>query len=203
MNADLNANVIWYALALVLVGSALFSRRFSLRGAFLMVLAWIGIFGLVLVIINHRSDIAQITRGVTGQVQNEIATAANQRTSGQSLHINLSEDGHYWVDGDINGTQARFLIDSGATVTALSEETAGRAGLNVDKTGPGVIMRTANGAIQAQRSSIAKLSVGPLSASDLGVVVSGAFGETNVIGMNFLSRLKSWRVENGVMILEQ
>jgi aspartyl protease family protein len=33
------------------------------------------------------------------------------------------------------------------------------------------------------------------------VVVSPAFGDTDVLGMNFLSRLKSWRVEDGVLVL--
>ncbi|MEN2784920.1 hypothetical protein ACFOKI_15215 [Sphingomonas qilianensis] len=34
------------------------------------------------------------------------------------------------------------------------------------------------------------------------MIVSPAFGETNVIGMNFLSRLKSWRVEGNILVLE-
>jgi len=32
--------------------------------------------------------------------------------------------------------------------------------------------------------------------------VSPAFGTVNVLGMNFLGKLKSWRVEDGTMILE-
>ncbi|MEO8722787.1 MAG: TIGR02281 family clan AA aspartic protease [Sphingobium sp.] len=203
MNAGINANIIWYALVLVLVGSALFSRRFSMRSAFAMVLAWIAIFGVMLGILSYRREIGQTAGSIAGRVQSEVTGKANQRAQGQSLHIMMSEDGHFWADGDINGTQTRFLIDSGATITALSEDTARRAALNVDTSGPGVVMQTANGAIHAQRSSIAKLSVGPVSASDLGVVVSPAFGETNVLGMNFLSRLKSWRVENGEMVLQQ
>lgn len=115
----------------------------------------------------------------------------------------MAPDGHFWVQGEINGHSARFLIDSGATITALSDATARQAGLNVDTSGPGVIMHTANGTIQAQRSSIATLSVGPIRASDIGIVVSPAFGDTNVLGMNFLSRLKSWRVARDEMVLEQ
>jgi aspartyl protease family protein len=41
-----------------------------------------------------------------------------------------------------------------------------------------------------------------MMALDLPVVVADAFGDSNVIGMNFLSEMKSWRVENGEMILE-
>ncbi|RZL97585.1 MAG: TIGR02281 family clan AA aspartic protease, partial [Sphingomonas sp.] len=38
-------------------------------------------------------------------------------------------------------------------------------------------------------------------ARDLSAVVSPAFGDVNVVGMNFLSRLKSWRVEDNTLIL--
>ncbi len=62
-------------------------------------------------------------------------------------------------------------------------------------------MTTANGKVEARRSSIATLAIGPVIASDLPVVVSPAFGEINVIGMNMLSRLKSWGVQDGEMVL--
>jgi aspartyl protease family protein len=123
------------------------------------------------------------------------------RAEGQALRIPVAPDGHYWVEGTINGTSARFLIDSGATVTALSDQTARAAGLNYDVGAPGIVMTTANGKIEARRSSIASLAIGPINASDLPVVVSPAFGEVNVIGMNMLSRLKSWGVQGGEMIL--
>ncbi len=62
-------------------------------------------------------------------------------------------------------------------------------------------MTTANGKVEARRSSIASLVVGPIVTTDLPVVVSSTFGEVNVIGMNMLSRLKSWGVQNGEMVL--
>jgi len=80
-------------------------------------------------------------------------------------------------------------------------EAARAAGLNFDLNASGVSMMTANGKIDAKRSTIATLVVGPIRASDLDIVVSPAFGDVNVIGMNMLSRLKSWSVQNGEMVL--
>ena len=54
---------------------------------------------------------------------------------------------------------------------------------------------------RAQSSTIGELRLGDITARDLAVVVSPAFGDTDVLGMNFLSRLKSWRVEDGVLVL--
>ena len=40
-----------------------------------------------------------------------------------------------------------------------------------------------------------------LQCGDIDIVVSPTFGEVNVIGMNMLSRLESWGVQNGEMVL--
>ncbi len=65
-----------------------------------------------------------------------------------------------------------------------------------------VVLRTANGTVNAQTGTIRELRFGTIVARQLAVVVSPAFGDTDVIGMNFLSRLKSWRVEGKTLILE-
>ena len=127
---------------------------------------------------------------------------AQQRIVGSTLRINKSLDGHFWVDALVNGQNMRFLIDSGASITALSESAVMSASLNIDQSGFPMVLMTANGPIEARRSNIATLEIGPLRASDLPIVVSPAFGDVNVLGMNFLSQLKSWRVEGDEMILE-
>src|SRR5581483_386664 len=48
----------------------------------------------------------------------------DQKVSGKELHVAMSSDGHFWVVASINGVKRRMLIDSGATVTAISQSTA-------------------------------------------------------------------------------
>lgn len=198
MSADQGANVIWYVLVSTLVISALISRRFSMRGALAMALSWVVIFGVVLALFSYSKEFANIAL----HVKNEVTGQARQRVEGDSLHVKLAMDGHFWVDADINGTSAKFLIDSGATVTAVSDDVARRAGLNIDNAAPGMAMQTANGVMVAKRASIAGLTVGPIRTTDLPIVVSDRFSGVNVLGMNFLSRLRSWRVEGDEMVLE-
>jgi aspartyl protease family protein len=193
-----SAEIIWLLLAMVLVGSALLSRRWSLTGALSMVLWWIAIFVIALGIFSYRGEIG----GVADRVKSEVTGEAQQRVEGSALRVVKSLDGHFWVEGQVNGHSMRFLIDSGASITALSEASAMAAGLNIDQSGFPMLLTTANGTIEARRANIATLQIGPLRASDLPIVVSSAFGEVNVLGMNFLSKLKSWRVEGDEMVLE-
>lgn len=203
---DQAASAIWYVLALVLVGSALVGRRLAWGGVLRMALLWVAIFAGLLGLMKLAQSQGLLTGRWAEQEESRDADEAppslpRARVEGQMLRVPVAADGHYWVEATINGKPARFMIDSGATFTALSETTARVAGLNYDVGEPGVIMTTANGKIEARRSSIGTLAVGPIRASDLPVVVSPAFGEMNVIGMNMLSRLKSWGVEGGEMVL--
>lgn len=130
-----------------------------------------------------------------------IAGRPAQSVVGQELRVLMAPDGHFWVEASINGTHRRMLVDSGATVTAVPVETAEAAGLDTAANPVPVMIRTANGTIAAQSTRAKELRLGNIVARDLGVIVSPAFGDTHVLGMNFLSRLESWRVEGRTLIL--
>jgi aspartyl protease family protein len=125
----------------------------------------------------------------------------DQHVAGKEVHVEMASDGHFWVTATINGVARRMLIDSGATVTALAPATARAA--NVD-TGTGltpVLLQTANGTAPAETGKIDELKVGNIVARNLRIVTSPGLGRMDVLGMNFLSKLQSWRVEGRTLIL--
>ena len=63
------------------------------------------------------------------------------------------------------------------------------------------MLGTANGTVTAELTTVPSLSFGNIRAEGLDAVIAPNLGRTNVLGMNFLSRLKGWRVEDGNLIL--
>lgn len=63
------------------------------------------------------------------------------------------------------------------------------------------MLSTANGTVTADLTTVEDLSFGNIRAEGLDAVIAPNLGRTNVLGMNFLSRLKGWRVEEGDLIL--
>lgn len=124
-----------------------------------------------------------------------------QEVEGEEVRLRMAPDGHFWATVTLDGVERRMLVDSGATVTAISERTAQAAGIEPVKPAVPMLIRTANGTVVARQSNVDELRLGNITARDLGVVVSPAFGEVDVLGMNFLSRLKSWRVEGRTLVL--
>ena len=119
---------------------------------------------------------------------------------GEELRIPVSEDGHFWVDAEVNGHEARFLVDSGASITTVSSETA-RDG----RPGPSACAWTwskpptascACGGATAER-----FKLGPIERTDFSVNINER-DSSNVLGMNFLSSLGSWGVQGNYLVLQ-
>jgi aspartyl protease family protein len=125
----------------------------------------------------------------------------DQRVAGKELHVRMSPDGHFWVVASINGVQRRMLIDSGATVTAISQSTARAAKVDAGTGLTPIVLQTANGAAPAQTGKVDEIRVGNIVARNLRIVTSPGLGNLDVLGMNFLSKLQSWRVEDQTLIL--
>jgi aspartyl protease family protein len=203
------ASALFLILVISMVASGLLARRQPAVRLLTWAIAWVVlIFGGYLL---FRAIEPQITKWQQDRRSGDVMIApdsagpqssATETVGGTVLKVPMSNDGHYWVDAQVNGQSVRFLIDSGASTTALGQQTASTLALLPDSGSNMVMVQTANGPVSAQRAIVAEMDVGPIRAAQLPVIVSPAFGTVNVLGMNFLGKLKSWRVEDGVMILE-
>ena len=196
MTAGFNANLLFYLLVLLLPIAALAGRRVPLLRVLGMGIAWLGIFAVGLFVLAERERFDPFVSRVAAALQLD-----SQSVAGGETRIRMAPDGHFWAKVTIAGVRRRMLIDSGATVTALSTDTAAAAGLDVRAPTFPMLLRTANGTVSARVATVGEMRLGDVVARDLSVVVSPAFGDSDVLGMNFLSRLKSWRVEGRTLIL--
>ena len=196
MSEQLGANALFYALLLILPISALIARRVPVLRMLGMLATWGALIVLLLFLVGQRGKFDPYLSRVAA-----ILKLDDQQVVGKEVRIAMSGDGHFWARVRIGGVDRRMLVDSGATITALSTRTASAAGLKVERPIFPLLIQTANGQISADTADVPELRLGNIVARDLSVVVSPAFGETDVLGMNFLSRLKSWRVEGRTLVL--
>jgi aspartyl protease family protein len=198
MNTENGPSLIWGIAGIVMVGSSLLARRLPLGQALKMALGWVAIFAALFVAFSFRPEI----KTIWDRVRSDMGGTANQKAVGNAVQITRGDDGHFSVRAVVNGTPVDFMIDSGATTTSLGSDAATAASVAVDENGFPVILDTANGKTSAKRGIIKELRIGDLVLRDHAVVVSQSFGDINVLGMNFLDSLKSWKVEGNIMTLE-
>jgi aspartyl protease family protein len=181
---------------LVLVISALMVRRIPIAHGLKILAGWLLIFAAAFIAFSLKDDFLALGRRVLAANRGGEAVVA-----GAEIRIPKAEDGHFWVNGQVNGTRVRFLIDSGATVTTLSADSARDAGVEPSAGFP-VLVETANG--QAlERRAVAQLRVGSIERREFDLhLAAEAAGDTNVLGMNFLSSLSSWGVQGNILVLK-
>lgn len=189
----------WQHLALYAVGAALIImllQRIPVVGRIVRFAVSLSLLAFLIFILLQQAPYQPELSRLTSSLGLD-----DQQVAGKELHVKMSPDGHFWVVASVNGVKRRMLIDSGATVTALSEQTAHAAGVKTGTNIAPVMLRTANGVAPARTGSIDELKVGNIVARNLKVVTAPGLGELDVLGMNFLSKLQSWRVEGSTLVL--
>lgn len=189
-------NALYLLLCLLLVGSSLVAMRMPLGKALKMAAAWVALFAAAFALFAFGDEWRTLGARLKDAALGAPAAVAGP---GGEVRVAMSEDGHYWLRAEVNGTSARFLVDSGASLTTVGSDLAQGAGVEPEPIRVAQV-KTANGQVIMQRGRIGQLRVGPVVRDDFPVLIAPQDG-LNVLGMNFLSSLRSWRSEDGVLVL--
>jgi aspartyl protease family protein len=131
---------------------------------------------------------------------------AGQRPPGIVLmsvtELKANKAGHFITQATINGNDVTVLVDTGATAVALSWEDADNVGLRPSTLDFNVPVSTANGVAQAARVAIDRIEIDGVKVDNVdGLVLPQGALRGTLLGMSFLGRLRSFKVEDGVLVL--
>lgn len=116
--------------------------------------------------------------------------AAKGQASGGETVLQRHANGHFYADGDINGTPVRFVVDTGATTVALTTDDARQAGVVFDPARFAVIGMGASGPVRGQKVTLSSVSVDGKRLYDVPAVVLEDLG-VSLLGQSYLTRLYS------------
>jgi aspartyl protease family protein len=193
MTNDVMLGGLYILMAIMLVLGTLMSRREPAARMITMALAWVAIFAGGFILFTFRDDFGWVAQRLRAEA---VGTPVLQ---GRETRIPMAIDGHFWVEGRLNGEKVKFLVDSGATMTTVDRDTALKAGVPVSPQRDQYV-RTGNGIIRVSSGRAAELQVGGIVRHDIGLQVADN-DNLNVLGMNFLSSLNRWGVEGRWLVL--
>jgi aspartyl protease family protein len=118
------------------------------------------------------------------------------------VRLQVNPRGQYMVRGNINGRGADLLVDTGASVVAISEREATSLGILVPANARAGMVSTAQGKARAREVRLDSIEVGGIRVPNVrAVVVDGAYPEAVLLGMSFLEAVSIEHAE-GVMVLK-
>lgn len=208
MIAGLDSDTFGYvalliALAVFVGGGMLGSYRGRAGAMVRDAVTWLAL-GLGLVTLYaYKEDLMPIAARVVGELIPGSAMTVEQSTGGLTeVRIRKRLDGHFTAKVKVNGTPISMIVDTGATSIVLTPEDAKKAGIDVSSLTYRVPVLTANGRTVAARVRLKEVAIGPLDRNKVDALVAqpGALTQS-LLGMSFLSRLRSYEFSGGFLTL--
>jgi aspartyl protease family protein len=123
---------------------------------------------------------------------------------GTVVEIQAERNGHFNAEADINGRPIEVMIDTGATMVALSYEDAQRAGILLNDNDFTRAVSTANGIARVAPVTLDRVTIGDITVRDVPAAVAerGRL-KTSLLGMSFLSRLSRFDMRSGRLVMQE
>lgn len=202
--SDFAVVVASVALLIFLASSIAGSYRGRTGQAVRDLLTWAMVALLLVAGYSYREEILTLGHRVAGELlpPGSALRADNQVEGERSVRIRRRPDGHFVAKTQVNGVSLNMLIDTGASTVVLKPADAQKLGIDVDKLRYSVPVQTANGTTYAAHVRLRSLTLGPISLTDVEALVAkpGALKE-NLLGMSFLSRLRSYEFSGDFLTL--
>ena len=120
---------------------------------------------------------------------------------GRETVIERGAGGHFFAFAEVNGEPVRFVVDTGATSVALTEEDARRAGVAFDPARFEVVGSGASGDVRGQEVTLNAVDLDGKKMEDIhGVVLEGL--TVSLLGQNYLRRLDTVSISGDTMRLK-
>lgn len=105
--------------------------------------------------------------------------------SANEVVLHRHNDGHYHVNGSINGAPVKFMLDTGASMVSISKEVAQQAGLKCESP---AIFTTANGKVEGCVAQREEVVFGGFRVFDVDIAIMPGMDGIALLGMNVLGK---------------
>lgn len=128
------------------------------------------------------------------------AMFAEETGDGAEIHIPRDSSGQFHLKARVNGSEEKFLIDTGADIVALTVASAEAAGLPVDPSSFQPMMQTASGEGLGARFKVDDLEISGRHFRDQEVVVMEGLS-TNLLGQTILRQMGRIELKGDKMVI--
>lgn len=165
-----------------------------------LVFAAVAIAVVITFVIDNKFSEPDVQRSAPPTIAQ--VTPAEPALGANSALLRREEDGHYWARADIGGTSIKLLVDTGASIVALTWNDAQRLDLEPEQLDFIWAINTANGETFGASVLLPSIRIGDVEIEDVeAMVLQDGLLENSLLGMSFLGKLYSYEFKQSSLII--
>lgn len=129
------------------------------------------------------------------------SSAASSSAPSGEVRLGRAGDSHFYTDADIDGVNIRMMVDSGASVVALTRADAEAIGIDVDRLPIAGSANTAGGVVPVRPVLLDSIDIDGIEVRRVQAAVLDADMGVSLLGQSYLSRLDAVNIEGDTMTL--
>lgn len=178
------------------------------------VLSWAGVAVAGVLVLSHYEEIKPVAFAALGldggqgsairdREASEKGAETQSQTGGGVVELQAADNGHFHTEAEVNGHPIEVMVDTGASVVALTYEDAEKAGIYLDDKEFTHRVSTANGIARVAPVTLGRVSIENITVRNVqAAVCERGKLQTTLLGMSFLSKLDRFDMRAGTLVME-
>lgn len=126
---------------------------------------------------------------------------ANSGWYGGGHTLDRQSDGHFYASTTVDGVPVRMMVDTGASVIALTGRDAAAIGIQWDEGQVSHIGQGANGAVYGVNTRLNEVEIGGITRRNVSAVIIPKGLGVSLLGQSYLSQLDAVEIANNQMVM--
>lgn len=189
---------IWLGtLSALMASGVLAAMRQNVSQTLFALLAWCGVFLLLILAYSFRAEFGALWARIRGEVfPSEVIVSAPGE-----VQLRRSADGHFHAAVALNGVPVSMMVDTGASGIVLTWADARAAGIDPETLVFSERARTAAGTITTAPVRLGRIELGPIARTNLAASVLPEEARQSLLGLDFLNTLRSYEISGDTLTL--
>ncbi len=119
----------------------------------------------------------------------------------RGVALNRSENGHFYAQGDVDGAPVRFMVDTGASVIALTGADAQKLGQTWYPNELQTVGRGVSGDVIGKPIMLGRVRIGDLEVSNVRAIIVPEGLDVSLLGQSYLSKIPNVNISGDRMTL--
>jgi aspartyl protease family protein len=186
-----------YLLPIVLMLSAgIWASRRNMGETLRNLMIWLVIILALATLYLYRLEALAVGNRLLAGLVPGRAVVVTTSEGGKEIILHKLLNGHFEADVSINGQEISMLVDTGASMVALSHADAERVGIIPENLDYSMTVMTANGRSRAAPVTLTSVAIGPIVRNNVAAsVAEDGKLDQSLLGMSFLETLGSLQMQ--------